>query len=92
MKAKPKDAPTSYQEWVLAGKPDTYAKWVQDKGNGSGVDTFKPSTDQKAIVLRFVNSDLSKDLGFTDADKARLNTDQNFFYWALQKAQEAGVY
>ena len=68
------------------------AKLKSDAENGSGGTTFKPTAEQKAIVGRFSNSEASKELGFTEADKARLNTDPNFFYWALQKASEAGIY
>ena len=68
------------------------AKLKSDAENGEGGATFKPTAEQKSLVGRFVNSTASKDLGFTEADKARLNTDPNFFYWALQKANEAGIY
>lgn len=91
IKPKAPDAPASYREWTLAGKPGTYQDWVQG-GGGGGAGAFKPTAEQKAVVGRFVNSDLSKDLGFTDADKSKLYADSNFFYWTLQKATEAGVY
>lgn len=69
-------------------------KAIADANNtdNGGNSTFKPTSEQKAIVGRFSNSEASKELGFTEADKARLNTDPNFFYWALQKASEAGIY
>lgn len=63
-----------------------------DAENGGTGNTFKPTAEQKSLVGRFVNSTASKELNFTEADKARLNTDPNFFYWALQKANEAGIY
>lgn len=68
------------------------AKLKADAENGGGGSTFKPTAEQKAIVGRFANSEASKELGFTEADKAKLNSDPNFFYWALQKASEAGIY
>lgn len=58
----------------------------------SGSDTWKPSSGDKSIVGQFINSSAGASLGFTDADKARLDTDQNFFYWALNKAKENGFY
>lgn len=64
---------------------------ADNAGNGGGT-TFKPTAEQKALVGRFANSEASKELGFTEADKAKLNSDPNFFYWALQKASEAGIY
>lgn len=67
-------------------------KALADAENGGGGTTFKPTAEQKALVGRFANSEASKELGFTEADKAKLNSDPNFFYWALQKASEAGIY
>lgn len=67
-------------------------KAIADANDTGGGSTFKPTAEQKAIVGRFANSEASKELGFTEADKARLATDSNFFYWALQKASEAGIY
>lgn len=58
----------------------------------SSSDTWKPSSGDKSIVGQFINSSAGAGLGFTDADKARLDTDQNFFYWALNKAKENGFY
>lgn len=58
----------------------------------SDSDTWKPSAGDKSIVGQFINSSAGSSLGFTDADKARLDTDQNFFYWALNKAKENGFY
>lgn len=58
----------------------------------SGSDTWKPSSGDKSVVGQFINSSVGATLGFTDADKARLDTDQNFFYWALNKAKEEGFY
>lgn len=58
----------------------------------SDSDTWKPSSGDKSIVGQFINSSAGASLGFTDADKARLDTDQNFFYWALNKAKENGFY
>ncbi len=63
-----------------------------DAANGGDSGAFKPTADQKALVGRFANSTEGAALGFTAADKARLYTDPNFFYWALQKASEAGFY
>lgn len=67
-------------------------KAIADANNTDGGSTFKPSAGDKSIVGRFVNSTQGTELGFTSADKARLDTDPNFFYWALQKASEAGFY
>lgn len=59
---------------------------------GSGTGGFKPRAEDVSLVGRFVNSAEGVKLGFTEQDKARLKTDQNFFYWALQKANESGFY
>lgn len=67
-------------------------KAIADANNSDGGNTFKPSAGDKSIVGRFVNSTQGTELGFTSADKARLETDPNFFYWALQKASEQGFY
>ena len=78
---------------VVGQSAKTTAEINKIKSEGGGGDgSFKPTSEQKALVGRFVNSTFAKELGFTDADKARLNTDANFFYWALQKANEAGIY
>lgn len=60
--------------------------------SSSSSDTWKPSAGDKSVVGQFINSSAGASLGFTDADKARLDTDQNFFYWALNKAKEEGFY
>lgn len=73
-------------------KAETKKAIADANDTGGGGSTFKPTAEQKAIVGRFANSEASKELGFTEADKARLATDANFFYWALQKASEAGIY
>lgn len=73
-------------------KAETKKVIADANDTGGGSSTFKPTAEQKAIVGRFANSEASKELGFTEADKARLSTDANFFYWALQKASEAGIY
>jgi LysM repeat protein len=62
------------------------------KSTSGSSDTWKPSSGDKSVVGQFINSSVGATLGFTDADKARLDTDQNFFYWALNKAKEEGFY
>lgn len=69
-----------------------FVKVINGIPSGSNDTTFKPTSEQKALVGRFINSDLSAELGFTDEDKKKVNTDSNFFYWTLQKANEAGLY
>lgn len=86
---------------VIGGQDTGYFKWdptlkkfiqVVPASTKSTTATFNPTADQKSLVGRFVNSSMSKDLNFSAEDKARLTTDSNFFYWALQKATEAGMY
>lgn len=85
---KPEAAPASFQEWSLAGKPGTYASYLQQK-NGS---SFKPTSDEKSAVNRFINDTYSKNPSLKvedrqkDIDKA--STDSGFFYSMLQKAVE----
>lgn len=82
-------AETGYYKYDSAsGK---FVKVVNGTG-GSGSSSFKPTAEQKSLVGRFMNSTEGAGLGFTDADKKKVETDSNFFYWTLQKANEAGIY
>lgn len=82
-------AETGYYKYDQAsGK---FVKVISGTG-GSGGGAFKPTPEQKSLVGRFMNSTEGASLGFTDADKKRVETDSNFFYWTLQKANEAGIY
>lgn len=88
---------------VIGGQDTGYYKYDQATGKFIKIiagapkqtdspTTFKPSAEQKSLVGRFMNSSAGAELGFTDADKTKALTDQNFFYWTLQKANEAGIY
>lgn len=62
----------------------------------SGASSFKPTADQKALVKRATFASMKDTDGtpitFTPVDRAKLDTDSNFFYWVLQKANENGIY
>ena len=74
-----------------SAKTTAEIKKINSESDGGG-GTFKPRAEDVSLVNRFANSTEGVKLGFTEADKARLKTDQNFFYWALQKANESGFY
>jgi len=74
-----KDLPTSYQEWSLAGKPDTYANFLKKKKDAGGAE-FKPSTDERSAVNRYISKYGSEE------DIKKVETDSGFFYSILEKA------
>ena len=85
-------ASTGYYRW-----DNTTKKYVQviapSAGSSSSSDSnFKPSSSEKSTVGKFVNSQAGASLGFTAEDKQKLYTDPDFFYWTLNKANEAGFY
>ena len=84
-KVEPKEGPTSYQEWTLAGKPGTYAQFLKDRKD---TEFFRPAPEEKSAVARWMR----KQEDFDAADLDKLETDPNFFYWGLQNAIEAGMY
>lgn len=82
--------PGSYQEWVLAGKHGTYAAFVEKKSPSNTGVTFNPTTGEKSVVQRFLNSQEGKDSGATPDDIAKAKTDPDFFYFVLQQAINSG--
>lgn len=77
---------------VIAPSALTNAQTEKAKADAQGINDFKPTADQKALVGRFANSTEGVAIGITAEDKIKLNTDPNFFYWVMQKATEAGFY
>lgn len=82
--------PSSYQEWVLAGKPGTYASFVQTKSSSNNASTFNPTTSEKSVVQRYLNSADGKAAGATADDVSKSKSDPDFFYYVLQQAINAG--
>jgi len=72
-----KDYPASYQEWALAGRKGTYGDFLKEKSGG----TFKPTTDEKSAVNRFLAQQKAPQENY---DKA--SSDSSFFYWVLDQA------
>jgi LysM repeat protein len=67
-----------------------------DIANVSAGGAFKPTADQtalanKATFANMVDTD-GTPIVFTPEDRAKLQSDPNFFYWVLQKASENGIY
>lgn len=71
-------------------------KLKKDIENVEAGGEFKPSTEQKALVGRFLNTPEGKALyagqTLTSADILAIQSDPALFYAVLQKANEAGVY
>lgn len=82
--------PTSYQEWVLAGKPGDYGTFAKSRASSSSAGTFSPTESEKSLVSRFIQSADGKAAGATPEDMAKAQTDSSFFYFILQKAIDAG--
>lgn len=83
--------PSSYQEFTLAEKNPAYKKYLQDKASGMA-EPFKPTSEQKALVGRFLSTAEAKALGATSEDLTKAMTDPEFFYYLLQLANENGIY
>lgn len=85
------NVPSSYQEFALAEKNPAYKKYLQDKASGVS-EPFKPTSEQKALVGRFLSTAEAKALGATSDDLAKAMVDPEFFYYLLQLANENGIY
>lgn len=86
---------TGYYRWDATTK-----KFVQTIGAvkkaSDDPNAFKPTSEQKALVGRFLNTAEGKALyngqTLTSADINAINSDPALFYAVLQKANENGVY
>ena len=92
-------ASTGYFKWDATTK--SFVQVIAPKVEGSdGVggtdDTFKPTSNQKALVGRFLNTPEGKALypeqKLTKEDLAIINSEPLLFYAILQKANEHGIY
>lgn len=81
--------PNSYQEWILAGKPGTYASFTKSKSPGEAV-SFNPTAAEKSLVQRFLSSDAGREAGASASDIPKIQEDPAFFYYVMQKAVDAG--
>lgn len=85
---------TNYKDWVLAGKPGTYAEFLKNKGGTFG----DPSEGDKSAAVNFLRSKVGQevDLGngvvgvVSEDDVKRLENDPNFFASVLTNAKAAG--
>lgn len=80
-------AETGFYRWDA-----TLGKFVQVTTPVGKSTTFSPTAEQKGLVGRFINSDAGKKLGATADDLNKALTDQNFFYYLLQQANDNGIY
>jgi len=69
---------------------------IKNANNPVESSWYKPTSEQKALVGRFVTTEEGKALiggqPFSSADLAELNADPSLFFAVLQKANEAGIY
>jgi len=81
------DMPSSYKEWNLAGGEKgtgkTYAEFVKQSSGGA---VFKPTSDEKSAVNRYLSSLKEKGMAVTDEDFKKAESDSGFFYSLLDKA------
>ena len=85
------NAPASYQEFQLAQNNPEYKAYLERKANGDA-NAFKPTSEQKALVGRFLNTAEAKAMGATSDDLTKAMNDPEFFYYLLQLANENGIY
>lgn len=87
---------TGYYRW-----DGTTKKYVQviapaPKSSSTDKDTFNPTSEQKALVGRFLQTKealaLSGGVPFTSAEIREISADPALFYAVLQKANENGIY
>ncbi len=87
---------TGYYRWDATTKKYVQTIAPAPKKASEDPSTFKPTSEQKALVGRFLNTDAGKALmngqKLTSADLQALNNDPALFYAVLQKANENGVY
>lgn len=87
---------TGYYRWDSATKKYVQTIAPAPKKASEDGSTFKPTSEQKALVGRFLNTPEGKTLmngqTITSADLQAINQDPALFYAILQKANENGVY
>lgn len=63
-------------------KPLSFIEYQRQIENLKRKEFFEPTADQKAAAIQWI----SNQPGFTEDDLKRLETDRNFFYWAVNKS------